>query len=159
MMSFLAAKGDSAAPSDQIIGILKTMGDEMSAGLADATKTEEAAIQTYEGLMTDKKKEVDALQASIESKMQKVGDLGVSIAEMENDLEDTQEALAEDKKFLADMDKECASRTSLYEENMKVRNEELLALADTIKILNDDDALEMFKKTLPGAGSSFMQVA
>jgi len=33
----------------------------------------------------------------------------------------------------------------------------LLALADTIKILNDDDALELFKKTLPAA-SSFLQV-
>merc|ERR1712151_72888 len=28
-------------------------------------------------------------------------------------------------------------------------SEELLALADTIKILNDDDSLELFKKTLP----------
>merc|ERR1719161_573056 len=41
---------------------------------------------------------------------------------------------------------------------MKLRGEELLALADTIKILNDDDALELFKKTLPGASASFMQV-
>merc|ERR1719272_1451528 len=30
---------------------------------------------------------------------------------------------------------------------------ELLALADTIKILNDDDALELFKKTLPSTAS------
>merc|ERR1719313_288106 len=36
---------------------------------------------------------------------------------------------------------------------MKLRSEELLALADTIKILNDDDALELFKKTLPGSAS------
>merc|ERR1719409_1714271 len=35
---------------------------------------------------------------------------------------------------------------------------EQVALADTIKILNDDDALELFKKTLPGSASSFMQV-
>merc|ERR1719198_775802 len=35
--------------------------------------------------------------------------------------------------------------------------EELLALAETIKILNDDDALELFKKTLPSA-ASFLQV-
>merc|ERR1719263_731612 len=35
---------------------------------------------------------------------------------------------------------------------------ELVALADTIKVLNDDDALELFKKTLPGASSSFVQV-
>jgi chromosome segregation ATPase len=35
----------------------------------------------------------------------------------------------------------------------------LLALADTIKVLNDDDALELFKKTLPGASASLVQVA
>jgi len=37
---------------------------------------------------------------------------------------------------------------------------EAVALADTIKVLNDDDALELFKKTLPAAGSSsFVQLA
>merc|ERR1719198_767487 len=41
---------------------------------------------------------------------------------------------------------------------MKLRSEELLALADTIKILNDDDALELFKKTLLGAAASFVQL-
>jgi len=40
---------------------------------------------------------------------------------------------------------------------VKTRAEELAALADTIKILNDDDALELFKKTLPSA-SSLMQI-
>jgi chromosome segregation ATPase len=38
---------------------------------------------------------------------------------------------------------------------------ELVALADTIKILNDDDALELFKKTLPGSAGAagFLQLA
>jgi len=40
---------------------------------------------------------------------------------------------------------------------VKTRSEELAALADTIKVLNDDDALDLFKKTLPSA-SSFMQI-
>ena len=35
---------------------------------------------------------------------------------------------------------------------------ELIASADTIKVLNDDDALELFKKTLPSAASSFLQI-
>merc|ERR1719401_2157523 len=38
------------------------------------------------------------------------------------------------------------------------RADELLALAETIKILNDDDALELFKKTLPGASASLVQL-
>merc|ERR1719401_2476190 len=36
-----------------------------------------------------------------------------------------------------------------WEARSKTRTEELLAIAETIKILNDDDALELFKKTLP----------
>merc|ERR1712060_236578 len=36
--------------------------------------------------------------------------------------------------------------------------EELVALADTIKVLNDDDALELFKKTLPSASASLLQI-
>lgn len=70
---------------------------------------------------------------------------------------DTAEALEEDKKFLADMEKNCATKTAEWEVIVKTRNEELLALADTIKVLNDDDVLELMKKTLPGA-SSFMQL-
>merc|ERR1712100_1011150 len=33
-----------------------------------------------------------------------------------------------------------------------------MGLADTIKVLNDDDSLELFKKTLPGASASFVQL-
>merc|ERR1712072_731385 len=82
----------------------------------------------------------------------------VEITQMKNDLGDTAEALEEDKKFLADLEKNCAKKEAEWETIVKTRNEELLALADTIKVLNDDDALELFKKTLPGASASFMQL-
>jgi len=73
-------------------------------------------------------------------------------------LDDTTKGLLEDKKFLADMEKNCAIKGEENAANQKLRSEELLALADTIKVLNDDDALELFKKTLPGASASFMQL-
>merc|ERR1719276_535939 len=77
---------------------------------------------------------------------------------MKNDLGDSADGLADDKKFLADLDKNCESKQKLYDENVKMRGQELAALADTIKVLNDDDALELFKKTLPGASASFLQI-
>merc|ERR1719261_1079422 len=85
-----------------------------------------------------------------------VGELSVEIVQMKNDLTDTQEQLVEDKKFLANMEKDCAAKAGEYEVVVKTRQEELLALADTIKLLNDDDALELFKKTLPSP--SLLQV-
>merc|ERR1719387_1974452 len=130
----------------------------MNADLAEATSAENMAIKAYDELMAAKEKEVNALTKSIEEKMVRLGKLQVEIVEMKEDLDDTGKALLEDKKFLADLEKNCATKASEHEANMKLRGEELLALADTIKILNDDDALELFKKTLPGAAASFMQV-
>merc|ERR1719231_1931209 len=129
----------------------------MSANLAEATNDENSSIASYEGLMAAKTKEVNALTNSIEDKSVRLGELQVNIVEMKEDLDDTQKALLEDKKFLADLGKNCALKTKEHEENMAMRSQELVALADTIKILNDDDALELFKKTLPGA-SAFVQV-
>merc|ERR1719378_823321 len=100
----------------------------MMADLAEATKAEEEAIKLYKELMAAKTKE---------------------------DVEDTVEALEEDKKFLADLEKNCAAKTKDWEYRSKMRADEILALAETIKILNDDDALELFKKTLPSP--SFLQ--
>jgi chromosome segregation ATPase len=91
--------------------------------------------------------------------MTRSGQLGVTITELANDLEDTEEAVAEDKAFLAELDKSCATKTAEWEVIKATRAEELLALAETIKVLNDDDALELFKKTLPSASASFVQLA
>jgi len=157
LVSFLSGSEEYAPASGEITGILKTMSDEMTKDIAEEKAAEEKAIAAYDELMSAKTKEVNALTKAIEEKMTRVGELAVEIVQMKNDLGDTAEALAEDKKFLADLEKNCAKKTEEWEVIVKTRNEELLALADTIKVLNDDDALELFKKTLPGA-SAFVQL-
>jgi predicted nucleic acid-binding Zn-ribbon protein len=160
LTAFLSGKqaGGYAPQSGQITGILKQMGDTMKKSLSDATSAEEASIKAFDELMSAKSKEVEALTASIEAKTTQIGESGVALVQMKEDLSDTQETLLEDKKFLQGLEKSCKTKTAEWEERSKTRSEELLALADTIKILNDDDALELFKKTLPSAGSSFVQV-
>merc|ERR1719400_1207125 len=129
------------------------MGDTMSATLSDATATEDAAISTHKGLIAAKQKEVAALTSTIESKTAQIGELGVSIVQMKEDLSDTQAALLQDKKFLAELEKGCATKAAEWEERSKTRSAEIVAITDTIKVLNDDDALELFKKTLPSASA------
>jgi septal ring factor EnvC (AmiA/AmiB activator) len=134
------------------------MGDEMAAGLKDATDQENAAIATYDALMAAKTKEVIALSAAIEAKLKLVGELSVSLAQMKNELTDTEEALLADQEFLAGLDKACADKKADWAIRVQTRTDELSALADAIKMLNDDDALELFKKTLPSGSSSFVQM-
>jgi len=160
LLSFLSGEqsGSYAPASGEIVGILKQMVDEMDKDQQSLITEEQASVKGYEGLMAAKTKEVAALTKSVELKLGKVADLGVEISTMKNDLGDTSESLSEDKKFVADLEKNCADKTAIHEAEKQVRSEEIVALADTIKILNDDDALELFKKTLPSASSSLLQV-
>merc|ERR1719399_256113 len=142
--------------SGQIVGILKTMKDDFDKDLAAIEEQEKSAVSVYDELMAAKTKEVEAHTASIERKTVIVGQLGVDIANMKNDLTDAEAALIEDKKFLADLEKNCDIQKKNWDEIVKTRAMELAAIAETIKILNDDDALELFKKTLPSP--SFVQM-
>jgi septal ring factor EnvC (AmiA/AmiB activator) len=158
LVAFLA-QGEGYVPaSGQVVGILKTMHDEMTKDFEEEKSAEDAAIKAYEELMAAKTKEVNALTKAIEEKMTRVGELAVEIVEMKNDLGDTAQALIEDKKFLVDLEKNCATKSAEWDVIVKTRSEELVALSETIKVLNDDDALELFKKTLPSASASFVQV-
>jgi len=107
LQAFLTVDSDYSPASGQITGILKTMKDEMDADAKDFRAAEAAAIKSYDELMSAKKKEVAACTKMIEDKLTRTGDLGVEIAMMKNDLGDTAAALIEDKKFLADLDKNC----------------------------------------------------
>jgi len=55
----------------------------------------------------------------IVGKLECAGDLAVKIQEMKNDLEDMVDGLAEDKKFFADLNKNCEIKTKLLQENVK----------------------------------------
>merc|ERR1719379_2376097 len=132
IMAFLSGgQGGQYVPhSGQITGILKTINDEMSKSLADSEKAEAAAVSSFDALIAAKTKEVEANTKAIEVKTVRVGELAVDIVQMKNDLTDTEEQLIEDKKFLADLEKNCAAQTKQWEEHQKTRSQELLALSD-----------------------------
>merc|ERR550537_204724 len=100
----------------------------MAKDLADATAAEEAAVKDFDALGAAKEKQINALTKEIEDKTARVGDGGVKLSEMKED-QDTEESLAEDKQFLAELDKSCATKEDEWAARCKTRTEELLALA------------------------------
>merc|ERR1719443_2456191 len=121
----------------------------MEKELADATETENTAQAEFDALVAAKEKEIQAATEAIETKLEKNGELAVKIVNLKNDLADAQDSLGEDQKFAAELKKGCATAGADYEERKKGRAQEAVAVSETIKILNDDDALDLFKKTLP----------
>merc|ERR1719482_2452613 len=123
-------------------------------------ETDEAnAIAEFNSLVAAKESEIAAATKAIEDKTKRVGDVSVELANLKEDLDDTSSGLETDKKLLSDCVKACDAKTKDHAAAKKTRGEELLAISDTIKMLNDDDALDLFKKTLPSASAaSFLDV-
>jgi septal ring factor EnvC (AmiA/AmiB activator) len=152
VISFLSGKqnqfGDYQSSSGEIVGILKAMKDEMDKDLNGAISDEEKAAAGFEELATAKKAEISAASSAIETKTKRSGQLAVSVVTTADDIEDTTKELDDLQAFLANLASQCATKKSEWAERCQVRAEEVAAISEAIKILNDDDALDLFKKTL-----------
>jgi len=160
VLEFLQAShgADYSPSSGEITGVLKQLEDTMAANLADATSTESGSIESFNGLMSAKAKEIAACTQDIEVKTVRGGELAVHITNMKHDLTDTEASLIADQEFSQNLEKNCAAKAAEWDLTVKTRGEELVALAETISLLTNDDSLELFKKALPGAGASLVQV-
>jgi len=145
--------------SGQIVGLIKQMKSDMEKEVADLTASEEQANADFQSMMGSKNKEVAAASQAIQEKQTRLADASVQLQTLEEENDDTALTLEQDKKFFADKDANCATAVKDYEVIKKTRAEELVALSETIKLLNDDDALELFKKTLPSPSLLQVKVA
>merc|ERR550537_1284085 len=152
--AFLEENSDYAPQSGQIVGILKAMKDDMEAELKEAVEDEAKAVAGFGDLKASKEKEIEMATEAIETKMGRAGELAVSVVQTKDALEDANEEAAETAKFQATLEKDCATKEKEMAERTKMRNMEITAISEAIGILNDDDALDVFKKALP---SSFAQ--
>merc|ERR1719163_1165805 len=153
--------GDYSAASGEIVGMLKAMKDEMDKDLNGAVGDEETAAAGFEELAAAKKSEIAAASEAIESKTVRSGDLAVSVTTTADDIEDTTAEMKETEAFVANLASQCAMKKKEWADRCAMRAEEIAAVSQAIKILNDDDALDLFKKTLSLSQSSlrFLQTS
>merc|ERR1719484_296646 len=117
-----------APQSGQIFGILKQMKETFESNLSTSQKEELAAQDAYEQLKAAKLAEIAAAKKQVDTKT-------VELAEA-------------DEKFAMDLKEKCKQTDEEMAERTKTRNEEIAAVSEAISILNDDDAHDMFSKTL-----------
>merc|ERR1719158_1586056 len=149
--------GENAPGSGEILGMLKSMKDELSRDIASLTKDEEAAVAGFTSMKASKEKEIEFADESIESKKERIGALAVSVVQLKDVIEDSAKESADAKKFAATLEKQCAAKKKEWDARCKARSDEMAAIGEAISILSDDDALDVFKKTLPAASASLVQ--
>merc|ERR1719262_1259132 len=158
-MAFLQGKteGDYAPQSGQIVGIMKQMLEEMQKASAEADADESKAVAGFNELEGPKNKGIEIATAAIETKSVRTGELAVSVVQTQDALDDTNNELADTEKFLATVKVQCVEKTKEWQARSALRSQEVSAISEAIAILNDDDALDVFKKAVPQA-AAFQQV-
>merc|ERR1719265_1089965 len=156
MLEFLqSGEGAGTGGSDAILGIVQQMAETLEADIKESTEQEAAAKDSFASLIASKEAEIAAAGTAVEGKTAKSGELAVSLVEAKNALADTKDAMADDEKMKESLATGCATKEKEWDARCKARAEEVQAISEAIEMLNGDDALELFKKTLP----SFLQVS
>jgi len=159
VMSFLGESVDSeyAPQSGEVIGILKTMQADYVEDLARVEKDEAEQQNLFEDLKGAKTRQAKTMRGTLAKKIATVGQLKVKIVQLKGEVRGSQDAQAANAKFGAELEKNCKERETENDAKIKSRGDELNAINDTIKILNDDDALDTFKNALPSPSLLQMQ--
>merc|ERR1719487_16668 len=136
----------------QIFGILGQMKEDFEVNLSEAQKSEAKAKAEFETLKAAKEDEIDTGRKLIVSIDASIAETQEKYATEAKQLEDTQDQLALDEEFLANLKEKCATMDADYDRRVKDRLTEIDAVSDTIKILNSDESFEAFDKA-----ASFLQ--
>eukprot|EP00747_Dinoflagellata_sp_TGD_P140426 gnl/TRDRNA2_/TRDRNA2_176011_c0_seq25.p1 gnl/TRDRNA2_/TRDRNA2_176011_c0~~gnl/TRDRNA2_/TRDRNA2_176011_c0_seq25.p1 ORF type:complete len:686 (+),score=244.39 gnl/TRDRNA2_/TRDRNA2_176011_c0_seq25:68-2125(+) len=134
--------------SGEIFGVLGAMSDQFKSDLTSAQKEEMMAIIQFQKLKAAKTSEISAASKQKDQKETELTDTVAKAAQAKEDLEATKSTLTADQAFMADLTKNCELADQEYADRVKIRNEELLALAETLQIVTSDEARDLFGKTI-----------
>merc|ERR1719487_2997957 len=155
LTAFMQGKVSAGSPQGgEIMGILKQMKTEFESNLADMQADEKKAVAEFGALKEAKTSEVAAGEEMAKEKTALLGKTKVQLAEAKEVLEDTTSAMEADQAFLVDLKERCSVSDKEWEERSKTRSLDIAAVGETIKILTDEDAHDLFGSTL-----SFLQLA
>jgi len=141
-------------PSSAIFGILKGMKESFEQNLEKNAGEETEAVAKFKALKSAKTEEIKAGEDLVMVKRVEMADAKEANAKAKVDLEDTNESMKADTEFLQNMKLKCDNAANEHDKRVKVRNEELGAVSQTISILTGDDAKDLFAKSM-----SFIQIS
>mmetsp|Transcript_60860 Transcript_60860/g.114981 ORF Transcript_60860/g.114981 Transcript_60860/m.114981 type:complete len:691 (-) Transcript_60860:28-2100(-) len=140
-------KQSYGAQSGEIFGVLGQLKESFEGDLASSQKDEETDQASYEGLKKAKTKEIESGMAMVDDKKDQLAETDEKNSAQKQDLEDTENALSADSKFLATLKQKCSQTDLEYEERLKTRRLEIEAVSKALVVLSGDDALDLQSRT------------
>lgn len=132
---FAAKRGDAA---HSIIGILETAQADFTKLAMETEEAEAASLADYKTYMQKSEVTKAKKNASILGKDSEIKSLGVQLAQVKDDISNTEQELAAVNETLDTLKNECANKAMSYEERKQRREAEIAGLNEALEILSAD---------------------
>mmetsp|Transcript_46917 Transcript_46917/g.125482 ORF Transcript_46917/g.125482 Transcript_46917/m.125482 type:complete len:758 (+) Transcript_46917:79-2352(+) len=140
--------------SGEIFGVLKQLEEEMQGDLSEEQKIEQARGAAFAQLRAAKTTQIKEAEKMEEQKEDELANMDNTLAEAKEDLDKEQKVLEEDQTFLNNLNDLCAKGSSDFDDRKVARLEEMKAVAETIEILQGDEARDAMSGTF-----NFVQIS
>jgi len=148
--------------SGGVIEMVEKLGEKFEEEKAALEQKEAEDKHSFDMMMQDLNQQItygtEERDSKVALKAKREGDK----ADAQGEMEDTKVTMAEDEKFLSDLITECEAKAMEVEQNQKVRQEELDAIAKAVEIMSSDDVSGSADKHLPGliqtSANSYVQL-
>merc|ERR1719330_1242375 len=124
------------------------MNADFEKSLEAAQKAEAKSLKEFESLRVAKESEIASAKKAVAEMDVQLAETSEKHAKAAQEFEDTQAQLELDRTFLAKLKEKCAMSAEEFDTRVKDRMAEIEAVQDTIKILNSDEAFDVFDKTV-----------
>merc|ERR1719387_1529061 len=123
------------------------MKESFETNLANSQKEEMQQQKDFEDLKAAKTEEIAAGTDLVDKKTSEMATADEKVADSKEDLEDTNNILEADTKFLADLKMQCQNIDQEFEERTKTRQMEIQATSKALAFLSSDEAHDLFTRT------------
>jgi len=149
----MSYKARSFEIQDVLAKLLETFGKNKE----EATSKEKEAQEAFDMLMAEKNGQLDSAKEALAKMEKENGAKALSKADTQARIDLLTEQVANDEKYIKQVEGELAEKKVEWEARSKLRYGEIQAIGEAISILHNDDARDLFKKSFESQGYSFLQ--
>jgi len=140
----------------EIEGVMQGLESDFSAELKHVREEEAKHKTDYETLMKAKREEIDAMKIQVASKKEQQSTADEDRVQAKQDIKDLHEEGGAAAALAKEVKEKCFGKEKEWEQRQKTRASETEAVVKAIEVLSNDDAKDVFSKTMNPA---FLQLS
>jgi len=140
----------------EIEGVMQGLESDFSAELKHVREEEAKHKTDYETLMKAKREEIDAMKIQVASKKEQQSTADEDRVQAKQDIKDLNEEVGAAAALAKEVKEKCFGKEKEWEQRQKTRASETEAVVKAIEVLSNDDAKDVFSKTMNPA---FLQLS